>query len=55
MEVDVLPRSASGAANGRCGRAVLAGTDTLAGSVATMVDIGLGALYYRPSTLYRIC
>jgi hypothetical protein len=54
MEVDVLPPIASGAANGRCGRAVLAGTDTLAGSVATMVDIGLGVLCYRPSTLHQI-
>ena len=39
MEVDVIGPSEAGGAGGRCGKAVLTGTDTLAGSVATMVDV----------------
>ena len=38
MAVDVISPQETGAPNGRCGKAVLSGTDTLAGSVATMVD-----------------
>eukprot|EP01047_Picozoa_sp_COSAG01_P020252 COSAG01_NODE_1148_length_11519_cov_3.641944_6_plen_149_part_00 len=38
MKVDVLGPEDAGSANGRCGKAVLTGTTTLAGSVATMID-----------------